>query len=202
MSSYATGKIYKITSPNTDKIYIGSTTTSLHRRMINHKHYYKHQKENSSKHMFDSGDPQIELIEEYPCDSKKELLLREQYYMDLYKHCICNDRPAVGDKKAYWRAYSKSERGKAIKQKWIDDHKEGMKEYHRERAKLPHAVETRRKYRETHKLEKSIGDKKYREKNREKIQLRKKQYYDWINSMGGDYRYNNNIIRIDPSLFS
>jgi hypothetical protein len=202
MSSYATGKIYKITSPHTDKIYIGSTTTSLYRRLINHKHYYKHQKANSSKYMFDSGDPKIELIEEYPCHTKAELLEREQYYMDLYKDCICNDRPAVGDKKAYSRAYRRSERGKAVRQKWYEDHKEERKEYDRERAKLPHAVETRRRYALTHKVEKSIRDKKYREQNREKVQLIKKRYYDWIDSMGGDYRYNNNLTRIDPTLFS
>lgn len=202
MSSYASGKIYKITSPHTDKIYIGSTAQSLERRMINHKHYYKHNKGISSKPMFDSGDPQIELIEEYPCHTKKELLLREQYYMDLYKDCICNERPAVGDKKAYHRAYIRSERGKAVRQKWIEDHKEEFKEYNRQRAKLPHAVERRRRYALTHKVEKSIGDKKYREKNREKVQLRKKRYYDWIDSMGGDYRYNNNLTRIDPTLFS
>ena len=35
------GKIYKIISINTDKIYIGSTTKSLYERLQGHKRNYK-----------------------------------------------------------------------------------------------------------------------------------------------------------------
>ena len=49
---------------------------------------------------------------------------------------------------------------------------------------------------------KSKSDKNYREQNRETVLVIKKRYYDWIDSMGGDFRYNNNITRIDPTLFS
>jgi glutamine synthetase type III len=202
MLSYATGKIYKITSPNTDKIYIGSTIQSLHRRMIQHKSDTKKNRNISSSIILLEGDATIELIEEYPCLNRAELESREEYYMELYSDYCINKQKAVVDKKAYDMAYRKSERCKALRQKWLDEHKEEMKEYTRQRAKLPHIVERTRKYRETHKAEISIGHRKYRENNREKIVLEKKQYYDWIKSMGGDFRYNNNITRIDPTLFS
>ena len=35
--NYSNGKIYKITSNQTDKIYIGSTILSLEKRLVGHK---------------------------------------------------------------------------------------------------------------------------------------------------------------------
>jgi hypothetical protein len=190
MSSYATGKIYKITSPHTDMIYIGSTIQSLHLRMIGHKSDFKHQKSNSSKPMFDSGDPQIELIEIYPCNSKRELESREQYYIELYKERICNKHNAVfEDKKAYRKAYMRSERGIAQRQKWRENNKQRLNNYNKKRRETYGELEKKKK-------------KEDYEKNREKILIRKKQYHKWIHSMGGNYRYNNNLTKIDPTLFS
>jgi hypothetical protein len=41
MSKYSEGKIYKLTSSQTDKVYIGSTIRSLNVRFSNHKSHYK-----------------------------------------------------------------------------------------------------------------------------------------------------------------
>ena len=41
MPEYSNSKIYKITSPSTEKIYIGSTTQSLSYRLQNHIKIYK-----------------------------------------------------------------------------------------------------------------------------------------------------------------
>ena len=59
------GRIYKITSPNTDKVYIGATKNPLSRRFTEHK-----AKRNncSSKIIIEAGDAKIELIEEFICD--------------------------------------------------------------------------------------------------------------------------------------
>ena len=35
------GRVYKLTSPETDKIYIGSTFKTLHQRLIRHKQHYR-----------------------------------------------------------------------------------------------------------------------------------------------------------------
>ena len=41
MNKYQNGKIYKITSKQTDDVYIGSTIQELNKRLIHHKAKYK-----------------------------------------------------------------------------------------------------------------------------------------------------------------
>jgi len=85
-NKYYFGKIYKITSPHTDKIYIGSTIQTLKKR------FYKHEsdKYNSclSRELFIFGDCEIVLVEDYPCIYKKELLIREGKYILNTPNCI------------------------------------------------------------------------------------------------------------------
>jgi hypothetical protein len=87
MPDYQKSKIYKIISNGTDDIYIGSTTETLSRRLAGHTRSYKTYlggKGNnvSSFNILKYGDAKIILIEECPCDSKEQLLAREQYYID------------------------------------------------------------------------------------------------------------------------
>jgi len=75
---YKNGKIYKITSPHTDKIYIGSTKQPLNVRLTKHRHDYKRYCEGkynyvTSFELIDLGDYQIDLIKNFPCETKKEL---------------------------------------------------------------------------------------------------------------------------------
>ena len=66
-------KIYKIKSPNTDKIYIGCTKSKLKRRLCEHNSRYR-QFLNNKSHYYTSfdvikcGDAEIELIEEVKVD--------------------------------------------------------------------------------------------------------------------------------------
>jgi hypothetical protein len=93
MPDYSNGKIYKLTSSNTDLIYIGSTTKTLQQRLSAHKYHHKLWKDNkfnfmtSFKVFEDGNDAIIELLETYPCDSKKNLELRERYYIESHK-CV------------------------------------------------------------------------------------------------------------------
>lgn len=86
---YQRGKIYKIISPNTDKIYIGSTTEqTLACRMRQHRVNYRYWLKGSYGYVtvfdiFESGDESIILVESYPCNSKDELRAREQHHLDL-----------------------------------------------------------------------------------------------------------------------
>ena len=78
MSKYSEGKIYKLTSSQTDKVYIGSTIKSLNARFSDHKCDYKRwlksQMHNiSSYDLLQFADVKIELIKEFPCETKKEL---------------------------------------------------------------------------------------------------------------------------------
>jgi hypothetical protein len=86
MNKYQNGKIYAIKSPNTDKIYIGSTTQKyLSSRLTQHKCV----KSNiSSKEIINCGDAYIELIEMYPCNNIMELNKREGEIFNLYNNKV------------------------------------------------------------------------------------------------------------------
>lgn len=83
---YDNGKIYKITSIHTDKIYIGSTTQPLRKRLNEHKN--NKVKSIVSHKLFELGECNIELIEEYPCDNRQQLVRREGTYILNNKNCI------------------------------------------------------------------------------------------------------------------
>ena len=85
-NKYQNGKIYKFWSSKTDEIYVGSTCQPLHKRMYKHRccamdynrTMFKVYRE-MNRIGVDSFN--IELIENYPCDSKDELNKREGYWV-------------------------------------------------------------------------------------------------------------------------
>ena len=79
---YKNGKIYVIRNSNDDDIYVGSSCQSLSKRMAWHRDARKKDKKKHFKlykKMNDIGVANfyIELLENYPCNSKEELLKRE-----------------------------------------------------------------------------------------------------------------------------
>ena len=88
---YNNGKIYKITSNQTELIYVGSTIQELRRR------FWQHTSKSMgsqclSREITKYGDARIQLIEEFPCNSKYELENREYEHMsdlcvNLWKPC-------------------------------------------------------------------------------------------------------------------
>ncbi|MDR3550289.1 MAG: GIY-YIG nuclease family protein [Candidatus Babeliales bacterium] len=85
--NYQNGKVYKIVSNQTDKVYVGSTTQSLARRKSKHMSNFKmwksgHYKNITSFEIIKLGDCQVILIENYPCNSKEELESRERYWIE------------------------------------------------------------------------------------------------------------------------
>ena len=100
MSNYQNGKIYCLRSHQTDKIYIGSTIQKLYRRMNSHKNTYKNGLDNTtSKEILCYDDCYIELLENYPCNSKEELHKREG---ELIKQMDCVNIMTAGRK---WKEY-------------------------------------------------------------------------------------------------
>jgi len=95
-NKYNNGKIYKIISEHSDKIYIGSTCeSSLSRRLSSHKKAYKRwlAKKTTFVTSFDLlklGDTSILLLENCNCNNKDELRARERYYIELNKDNIIN----------------------------------------------------------------------------------------------------------------
>jgi len=102
MVDYLNGKIYKITNNVTDDIYIGSTIKTLKERFSNHKRNYKQFLNGNYGNVrvfklfgkFGIENCAIELIELYPCESKKELEQQESVYINNNKaFCVNNNIP-------------------------------------------------------------------------------------------------------------
>ena len=106
------GKIYFLMNDiNHEIFYIGSTKQKLYKRLSSHKNRafdihddgYDSKKNNYIRLM--NIDDQngynnisIHLIEDFPCQSKIELLMREKYFIDILKPC-CNERNPITTKK-------------------------------------------------------------------------------------------------------
>ena len=74
---YKNGKIYRVVCSETNRQYIGSTCSTLVKRMYQHKH--KKSNECMTK---DFIDGKIFLIEDYPCERKEQLHSRERFYIE------------------------------------------------------------------------------------------------------------------------
>ena len=95
-SIYQKSKIYKICSTKTESVYIGSTYQTLKSRFSGHKSTHKSGKKKiTSSIIFNYGVEYayIELLEEYPCNSRDELLKREGELMRTMKNCINKENP-------------------------------------------------------------------------------------------------------------
>ena len=80
-------RIYKLTSQQTPKIYIGSTKLSLNTRFILHKTKFKNQvKYITANEILQYPDCNIELIEE--CNMTKDELKRKEGYYIKQNDCV------------------------------------------------------------------------------------------------------------------
>ena len=129
---YDNGKIYAIRSHQTDKIYIGSTITTLVRRLSRHKTDYKNWK-NGCPHYMTSyelmkyDDMYIELLELYPCNNRLELCRREG---ELIREKDCVNMIVAGrDKNEYMREYwvKNKDKIKCYARDWRENNKEHIK---------------------------------------------------------------------------
>jgi len=147
---YNNGKIYKLVSNHTDKIYIGSTCKErLCQRLAKHKSNYKEWiKDNnngyiSSYELFELGDVEIVLIESVNCNTKDELFKKEREYIDKYKDIIVNKQRPITTKEEFIvhqkQYYEKNiEHIKQRTKKYRDVNKEKIKIYrdtHKEQKK-------------------------------------------------------------------
>lgn len=124
MNKYQNGKIYKITSKQTDDVYIGSTIQTLPCRLQGHKTKYKCDKSASSKALMKYDDVIIELVELYPCETREDLLWRERYWIENTK-CINVDSPirTKEERKVYIIKYcedNKTRRNESNKKRYLN----------------------------------------------------------------------------------
>jgi hypothetical protein len=127
---YVNGQIYAIRSHQTEEIYIGSTTQPLHKRFHEHKNNKRYY---TSKEIIQYTDAYIELIENFPCNSKKELNRREGQHIRNAENCV-NKRIPERSKKEFY-VDNKEEIAKRNKEYYYankDNHLEQKKIYYQE----------------------------------------------------------------------
>ena len=162
-NKYVNGKIYKLVDNTTGDIYVGSTIQELNERLRGHNLNYKKFLNNkyhyvSSFKILENNDYHIELLEDYPCNSKKELETKEREHIENIE-CINNNIP-TRTKKEYYE--ENKEKIKEQRKKYREENKEKIKNQ-------------RKKYREENR-EKVLEQKKiYRENNKEKIIKKKRE---------------------------
>ena len=129
MNRYENGKIYKITDIGYNKCYIGSTCDCLCQRMARHREQYKYYLKTGKKHtnvvfMFDEfgiDNCKIELIENYPAESKAMLQKQEGHYI---KNTNCLNKKVEGRTRKEYQ----EDNGEIISEKWKEWY-ENNKEY-------------------------------------------------------------------------
>jgi hypothetical protein len=147
MVNYQNGKIYKLVSFQTDKIYIGSTCEKLTVRKAKHKANYKSFLQGKGHvvtafEILKYDDVDIILLENCPCENKEQLHKKERFYIENTNNCVNKYIPTRTDKEYY------------------EDNIEKIK-----------------KYREQNKEKIALKTKQYTEKNKNRISENKKQYY-------------------------
>lgn len=164
INKYGSGKIYKIWSPSReDLVYYGSTIEKLNRRLAGHKTKYALYKaggkcsNTTSFKIFDGcSDYRIDLVLNYPCNSKEELNAKEGEYI---KNNACVNKVVPCRTNKEYRLDNK-EKEKARHKKYNDDHKEQSKQY-----------------RELNREAIKEQNKQYRELNKETINAQRREKY-------------------------
>jgi hypothetical protein len=166
---YHNGKIYSLVLNSTDlPIYVGSTIRTLDQRLSGHKTCMLNLK--ISRELYDFiyqnggfDNISIILLENFPCNSNKELRLREQFYIDRYGDILFNSVSASGNTKQKAKDYYKKnqEKLKNLQQIYNRKNKQHISKnkqqyYKQNRTKL---LNYAKEYREKKKAEKKSEDK-------------------------------------------
>lgn len=164
-NKYKRGKIYKIVDNTDMRVYIGSTTQTLTKRLITHRVSYKAFKQGNKKRYYSShevmknGDYTMTLIENYPCNSREELSKRERYFIE-------NTDNVVNIRKSYSSEEETREKAKIYGINYRKENNESLREY-------------AKKYIEENKEYYKNKNKKYYQDNKDKIiEINKKRYIE------------------------
>jgi hypothetical protein len=111
---------YKITSTNTDKVYVGSTKHDINERLKKHETDYRYFKEGKYKYVtsfeiLECKDYKIELLENKICESKEERNTVECKYIINTPNTVNRNLPG------------------RTREQYYQDNKEDIDEYHRQR---------------------------------------------------------------------
>jgi hypothetical protein len=161
------GFVYKITSPQTEKVYIGSTFKKIDVRLNQHKIAYNRFLNGKGKKMgaFDVvcfQDCIIEELESFENLNRKGLSVFERKWYDIYKDKVCN--------------MHSPNRSKAD---WEDEHRDFLNQWKKEyRVKNKDKLNKfANEYYYNNKEKVIENQKKYHSKNKERISQYYKDYY-------------------------
>jgi hypothetical protein len=159
MNGYENGKIYRLTCNGL--VYYGSTKQTLNQRF---KVHTAPTNRCSSKKLFELGDVEIELVENYPCNSKRELEEREKHYITNFE-CINKTVPTRTTEE-----YKLANKDKIKKRQYIYN-----KKYREGNEEL---VKIKKEFYDENRDKILEQKKKYYEENKELIKERRKKYYE------------------------
>ena len=144
-NNYSNGKVYYIENLINNKKYIGSTKKSLEHRFNDHKNCFNAGKDKNRKIYAAMAEHDIKnfvinLIEEYPCESKKELRLREAHFIMLYDTIENGYNTYLSivdvDEKTYKHDWYESNKDRILQMRkdWYDKNRETKIAYQKEYA--------------------------------------------------------------------
>ena len=127
MPNYQNGKIYKIVNDINDNVYYGSTTQKyLSMRMSSHR-----KRPVSIKNLdCPISSCKIFLVEDYPCDTKDQLLKKERWYIEN-NDCINKQIPTRTIKE-----YQQTEKNKQYRKEYYKEYYQTNKNELNEKNKI------------------------------------------------------------------
>ena len=159
---------YKITSTNTDKVYVGSTKKDINERLNQHEQDYKRYQDGkfhyiTSFEILEYKDYKIELLENKICESKEERSTLECKYIINTPNTVNRNLPGRTPEEYYQD--NKQELNELHRQ-YYNDNKEQIDEYQRQ-------------YYSDNKEQCNERNRQYRQENKEQIDeyQRLSQYY-------------------------
>ena len=183
-SKYQRGKIYKVWNKGFNKCYIGSTCEELSRRMASHRQSYKRWLKTGQTHYkicdlfeeFGMENCFIELIENHPCSSRDELLLREGHHQ---RENECINTLVAGRTPTQYREDNKA-KIQEQKREYYEQNKDLFLTKAREYAEnnKDKVNEAKRQYYQNNKDRINEKHKEYVIKNAEQVQADKKHWYE------------------------
>jgi hypothetical protein len=169
---YSNAKIYKIIDNTNGNVYIGSTRLTLEKRLKRHQYGYKNYLNDkycfiTSFKILANNDYSIELLENYPCESKFALEERERFHIENNK-CVNKCVPNRTDKEYY---QDNKDIIKERQKQYYQDNQDKIKERHKQ-------------YREDNRDAIRERGKQHYHDNKEKLKQ------NFTCECGGKYQYN------------
>jgi len=125
------GKVYKLSHPDCDKIYIGSTYCQYSSVRLAHHRQAHRRSEKDYQGLFDNGDPNMEILEtielEHPREEAWKLRQLEEFHSQQYENtlnerrCYLTEEEKIEERNKSINKYHKTPLGKlALRKSYLN----------------------------------------------------------------------------------